>query len=1237
MDQLLTKDIEKVSDVRGEVMGLYMHMEQEIQKFVTEYESLCQRQTQDLSARQANQNTTLQHLKAKHEQASQSLLQKHDAMVKSLQNEIQQASQRKSTADRTEEDRYHAWEKQHQDYVNQEFSKDHQKKLEVERFFQKFETVRQRVRNALPKDLYNDIIKNVQIAPCNTEQDAEAVLKRYDDQNRTDIENEILKIQNSLLRRLFFHGKRNQLCCAIEQMTEEISAASAVLDRVRSTHEDQIQQNFDQLKIQHKNQMSSIKQGNLNTFEQKKRMCNQKITQAYQTYKRDDAQLEQQYTAEYKQKETDLKTEFANAQRNWNMERMKAEKNFAAKMEAEFPVARCYALFRNLWQMTMEFHPNVFGTKPMVRGEALRNVAVGEQIINVSRWYQTTNGGQAVKKLMSSKYSFLFQPFTQNGKNMIIPEHLYLPFFFSLEKGEHIIACAPDKCQDKMESLLQAVGIRLLWAIPAGQTQFLLGDAYKIGSFFELTFLDPATFNAGGTSSYKSILSGNQPYNSIREISQKISDHKVPYNSSGNLAGAASLREYNVKHPLNHQSFLIAMLQKFPTGLNEETLQSLEMLAKDCGKKGYSSILSGSDTNFKNVDPKLKTVWNQVLQSSSCLYMNEQKIFTIHSSASAFERGSMVRIYPVPDTKVLEDMKNELKEETELAGHNTIYFEKAKEICPKQEDCYTECADNGIVVPMGYLDGGETFKLVFDDSRVHIIVNGDTGSGKTNLLHILITNILLRYSPEEVELYMIDFKRGKEFRKYTNFNLPGLKAVSIGNEPEYALKVLQDIEKQIANRNVLFGDITKLSDYNKMHPDKKLPRIVVVLDELYELILEAKEVKSGKSNNIRTAIMNLLKNFAIQARAYGVHMVIAGQHLTEIPELKLIKESCNTKIALGWSEKETEILINKSAGELMRLITRQDKGKCIVQLEKNGNPQMEHTAFLDPVRQHIQLLREIHKHYCQKKQYGNPRILTVEVASNPNNVFMRYMERGDLSMVTPEQIWIGECISMDQRSAVLLNNKNLWIAGGATQEAEEASQSLIFFVILSLLLQQKKANNKIVFYNGDTDQNNPIGIHDRAGEISLALPELIHYMTGDQLATALQFVYEKLSARKMGNSGDKETIWFVLRKPENIMMRDARAMQMFQEILLEGPSFGIRTILYTLEPQKLPQLNLGSMPFAEKLILEMDASLYQQVLGSKPSVEPRNFVISTSSSMRIRVYDLPAKLWVEEIVKKIKS
>ena len=54
----------------------------------------------------------------------------------------------------------------------------------------------------------------------------------------------------------------------------------------------------------------------------------------------------------------------------------------------------------------------------------------------------------------------------------------------------------------------------------------------------------------------------------------------------------------------------------------------------------------------------------------------------------------------------------------------------------------------------------------------HVLISGKTGSGKSTLLNAMITNLALRYSPDELEFYLIDFKKGVEFKAYAALNLP---------------------------------------------------------------------------------------------------------------------------------------------------------------------------------------------------------------------------------------------------------------------------------------------------------------------------------------------------------------------------------------------------------------------------------------------------------------------------------
>ncbi len=58
----------------------------------------------------------------------------------------------------------------------------------------------------------------------------------------------------------------------------------------------------------------------------------------------------------------------------------------------------------------------------------------------------------------------------------------------------------------------------------------------------------------------------------------------------------------------------------------------------------------------------------------------------------------------------------------------------------------------------------------------HMLIAGKTGSGKSTLLHVLVTNLALWYAPDQVELYLIDFKQGVEFKTYVTHDLPHARA-----------------------------------------------------------------------------------------------------------------------------------------------------------------------------------------------------------------------------------------------------------------------------------------------------------------------------------------------------------------------------------------------------------------------------------------------------------------------------
>ena len=99
----------------------------------------------------------------------------------------------------------------------------------------------------------------------------------------------------------------------------------------------------------------------------------------------------------------------------------------------------------------------------------------------------------------------------------------------------------------------------------------------------------------------------------------------------------------------------------------------------------------------------------------------------------------------------------------------------------------------------------------------HVLIAGKTGSGKSTLLHALITHLALLYSPDEVELYLIDFKKGVEFKTYASHRLPHARVVAIESEREFGLSVLQRLDAELSERGELFRNagVNDLASYRE--------------------------------------------------------------------------------------------------------------------------------------------------------------------------------------------------------------------------------------------------------------------------------------------------------------------------------------------------------------------------------------------------------------------------------------
>ncbi|HBB02814.1 MAG: cell division protein ftsK, DNA segregation ATPase FtsK/SpoIIIE, S-DNA-T family [Candidatus Peregrinibacteria bacterium GW2011_GWF2_38_29] len=194
--------------------------------------------------------------------------------------------------------------------------------------------------------------------------------------------------------------------------------------------------------------------------------------------------------------------------------------------------------------------------------------------------------------------------------------------------------------------------------------------------------------------------------------------------------------------------------------------------------------------------------------------------------------------------------------------------------------------DSALRIPFGRDVAG---KAIIEDlgSMPHLLIAGTTGSGKSVGINTLILSLIYQNTPKDLRLIMVDPKR-VELTSYNN--LPYLLAPII-TEAEKAVIALRWVVAEMNRRYVLFQQTKhrNILDHNKdPNTKERMPRIVIIIDELAELMMAAK-------NEVEAYICRI----AQLARAVGIHLVVATQRPSVDVVTGLIKANIPARVAFA--------------------------------------------------------------------------------------------------------------------------------------------------------------------------------------------------------------------------------------------------------------------------------------------------------------------------------------------------
>lgn len=226
-----------------------------------------------------------------------------------------------------------------------------------------------------------------------------------------------------------------------------------------------------------------------------------------------------------------------------------------------------------------------------------------------------------------------------------------------------------------------------------------------------------------------------------------------------------------------------------------------------------------------------------------------------------------------------------------------------------------------IIIPFARDDNDAIVSCTFENENFAAYIMGASRSGKSTLLHVMICSLIMNYHPDEVELWLVDFKK-TEFRCYGDSCPPHLKYLLLEESEDLIFDLIDELTETLNERMRVFSDNgwSKLSEV----PSKiYMPAIFIIIDEFAQVSQKLRDSQfSGETNYARK-----LENILAKGAAFGVKFIFASQsYNTGIEGLtQTARKQIQMRFALKNTSDEVKDTLNLNSYQiderLMQLIS----------------------------------------------------------------------------------------------------------------------------------------------------------------------------------------------------------------------------------------------------------------------------------------------------------------------------
>ena len=613
---------------------------------------------------------------------------------------------------------------------------------------------------------------------------------------------------------------------------------------------------------------------------------------------------------------------------------------------------------------------------------------------------------------------------------------------------------APSQSRVQGLEMLQSAALRLLTQSPAGKVRFYFFDPVGLGQSFA-GFMHLADVMES--------LVNERIWSEPRHIEQKLIDltEYVETVIQKYLRNEfATIADYNKQAGELAEPLRVVVFADFPEGLTDAACKRFVSLLQSGARCGVHFLLLRDPAKPL---PELINE-NELLQKCARVRWKQDRfvVDAVGLESVPFTPGTM------PSAAILQSILQKIGLAAKSGSKVEVPFQAIE---PKMDQRWTSSSAKILRVPVGRSGANKLQAIeIGEGTRQHVLLAGKTGSGKSTLLHALITNVALWYSPDEVELWLIDFKKGVEFKAYATHALPHARAVAVESDREFGLSVLQGLDAELKRRGDLFRDagVQDLAAWRSLGKQDPMPRTLLIVDEFQELFVEEDKVAQDSSL--------LLDRLVRQGRAFGMHVILGSQTLGGTYALpRTTMGQMGIRIALQCNEADSAMILSDD-NTAARLLSRpgeaiyNDAGGLI-----EGNSPFQVVWLTDAQRD--ERVRELAataraRGVSDRKMivFDGTAAARIEQCQPLLDVLKQPASRG----VPALNIFLGNPVAIRNASVITLRRQsgaNIVVVG----QREDVAAGLSVAVLASFAAATRHTSGRVILLDGTTPDSPTVG------------------------------------------------------------------------------------------------------------------------------------------------------------------